>query len=162
MAVTAAGGSFDTKNVNLLGGKAFGDFQIMGNINYLKTDGAKLLIQKDRLSASEPTVSMAPGNSDLAFEKTDIFLKAAYGNLSLKGQYVINHRSAYIGNASALTDNNFITYTDFWNELIYNQPITESLSSKLRLYFDQFEQDAQVELFPPGFRTPGLTFSPMG
>ncbi|MGD0283666.1 MAG: TonB-dependent receptor, partial [Dissulfurispiraceae bacterium] len=133
-----------------------------GNINYLKTDGAKLPIQKDRLSASEPTVSMAPGNSDLALEKTDIFLKAAYGNLSLKGQYLINHRSAYIGNASALTDNNLITYTDFWNELIYNQPITENLSSKLRLYFDQFEQHVQVELFPPGFRTSATNVFPNG
>ncbi|MBF0558185.1 MAG: TonB-dependent receptor [Nitrospirae bacterium] len=162
LAASAAGGSFNTRKFNLLGGKESGDFQVLGDVDYIKTDGDRLLIEKDRLSASQPKVSMAPGNSNLGLEKTEGFFKAAYGNLSLEGQYIINHRGAFIGNASALTNNNFITYSDFWSELRYNQPITEKLSSKFRLYLDQFDQDVRVELFPPGFRTSATNVFPDG
>ncbi|MCL5976589.1 MAG: TonB-dependent receptor [Nitrospirae bacterium] len=154
--VSAAGGSFDTKKFNLLAGGSYEKLQVSGSVDYLNTNGPKLLIDKDRFAGRSYTA--APGRTDANLEKTDIFLKASYGNLTFKGQYTGKDRGAYIGNAYALTDENFITYRNFWNELSYNQTITESLSSNLRLYFDQFEQDAKVELFPEGFTSTAGTF----
>jgi iron complex outermembrane receptor protein len=155
---TAEGGSFDTKRFNVLGGKSFNDFQASGSFDYLNTDGPKLVIDRDRLSAAQPAVTRAPGRTDLNLEKTDVFLKLSYGDLTLKGQYVAKHRGAYVGNAFALTDENFIYYGHYWSELGYRHSFTDSLSSSLRLYFDQFEQDAKVELFPEGFVGPGGVF----
>ncbi len=154
--VSATGGSFDTKKFNLLAGGSHEKLKVSGSIDYLNTNGPKLLIDKDRFAGRSYTT--APGRTDANLEKTDIFLKASYGNLTFKGQYTGKDRGAYIGNAYALTDENFITYRNFWNELSYNQTITESLSSNLRLYFDQFEQDAKVELFPEGFTSTAGTF----
>ncbi len=149
VAVSATGGSFDTKKFNVLGGKSLGEFQISGAVDYINTNGPKLVIDKDRFAGQSYTA--APGRTDASLEKTDIFLKASYGNLGFKGQYINKSRGAYIGNAYALTDENSINFIDFWNELSYNQSITDSLSAKLRVYLDQFEQDARLEIFPEGF-----------
>jgi len=154
--ISATGGNFDTKKFNVLGGKSFDKFQISGAVDYINTEGPKLVIDKDRFAGQSYTA--APGRTDQNLEKTDVFLKASYGDLTFKGQYVNKDRGAYIGNAYALTDENFITYRNFWNELSYKQELTEGLSSSLRLYFDQFEQDAKVELFPEGFTSTAGTF----
>lgn len=148
--VSATGGSFDTKKFNVLGGKASGEFQISGAVDYINTDGPKLLIESDRLSASQPSITMAPGKADLHLEKTDIFLKVLYGNLNFKGQYIKKNQGVF-GISYALTDENSLRFTNFWNELSYSQTITDNLSAQVRLYFDQFEQDARVELFPEGY-----------
>lgn len=154
--VSAAGGSFDTKKFNLIAGGSHEKLKVSGSVDYLNTNGPKLVIDKDRFSGQ--TYTTAPGRTDANLEKTDIFLKASYGNLTFKGQYTGKDRGAYIGNAYALTDENFITYKNFWNELSYTQAITDSLSSSLRVYFDQFEQDVKVELFPEGFTSTAGTF----
>jgi iron complex outermembrane receptor protein len=150
--VTAGGGSFETKRANILSGKSLGEFQISGAIDYLNTDGPNLLVESDRLSVSQPTVTMAPGKADLHLEKTDIFLKALYGNLTFIGQYTKKNHGAF-GISYALTDENSLKFTNFWNELSYNQSISDNLSANFKIYFDQFEQDARVELFPEGFRS---------
>lgn len=154
--VSATGGSFDTKKFNFLAGAFYEKLQVSGSIDYLNTNGPKLLIDKDRFAGQSYTA--APGRTDLNLEKTDIFLKASYGNLTFKGQYVSKDRGAYIGNAYALTDENFITYKNFWNELSYNQKFTNKFSTNLRIYLDQFEQDAKIELFPEGFTSTVGTF----
>lgn len=154
--VSATGGSFDTKKFNFLAGGSYEKLQVSGSIDYLNTNGPKLVIDKDRFAGQSYTA--APGRTDQNLEKTDVFLKASYGNLTFKGQYVGKDRGAYIGNAYALTDENFITFRNFWNELSYKQTITESLSSSLRLFFDQFEQDTKIELFPEGYTNAFGTF----
>ncbi|BCB96932.1 hypothetical protein JZK55_18540 [Dissulfurispira thermophila] len=148
---------FDTKKFNVLGGKSLGEFQISGAVDYINADGLKLLIESDRLSATQPSITMAPGKADLHLEKTDIFLKALYGNLSFKGQYIKKNHGAF-GISYALTDENSLRFTNFWNELSYSQTIMDNLSAQVRLYFDQFEQDARVELFPEGFTSTAGTF----
>lgn len=147
--ISAAGGTFDTKKTNFLGGKSFGDFQVSGALNYLNTNGPDPLIEKDRFAGRSYTTT--PGRADMHLEKSDAFLKVSYGDITFKGQYVSKNRGAYIGNASALTDENFIHFKNFWGELSYAKSLTDALSSSVRLYFDQFEQDAKVELFPEGY-----------
>ncbi|MEW6739193.1 MAG: TonB-dependent receptor plug domain-containing protein [Nitrospirota bacterium] len=147
--VSATGGSFDTKKFNLLTGGSYEKLQVSGSIDYLNTNGPKLVIDKDRFAGQSYTA--APGRTDMSLEKADMFLKASYGDLTFKGQYINKDRGAYIGNSYALTDENFITFRNFWTELSYKQSITDNFSSSLRLYFDQFEQDGKLELFPEGY-----------
>ena len=105
--VSATGGSFDTKKFNLLAGGSYEKLQVSGSIDYLNTNGPKLVIDKDRFAGQSYTA--APGRTDQNLEKTDVFLKMLYGDLSFKGQYVNKDRGAYIGNSYTLTDENFIT-----------------------------------------------------
>jgi iron complex outermembrane receptor protein len=150
MIATVGGGSFDTQKYNLLFGKTFqNDLKISGSVDYWKTNGSDLLIKKDRLSGTPFTT--APGDADTHFEAVDIFLKASYKNLTYRGSYLANDRGVYIGFGNALTDDNSLKFDNYWHELSYRLAITEKISSTVKLYYDHFEQDASVEIFPNGF-----------
>ncbi|MBA4372739.1 MAG: hypothetical protein C0402_07720 [Thermodesulfovibrio sp.] len=148
--LSVSGGSFDTRKYNLLAGKTFSNgLKISGSIDYLKTDGPDLLITRDRLSGTPFTT--APGNADTRFEGAGIFLEASYKNLTYRSQYLANDRGAYLGLGYALTDFNSIKSYNFWQELSYSHSFTEKFSSKIKLYYDYFNQDWLVKVFPNGF-----------
>lgn len=141
-ALNAGGGSFNTRTASILAGKANNGLQIMGSVNYLDTDGARLKIEQDRLGAS--------GNTDLSLTKTDVFVKALYGDFSFRGQFLDKKRGAYIGYASALTDENVLQYDNFWSDLGYSKKLNDKLFLKLRVYADQFDLSSRFEFFPEG------------
>jgi len=147
---TIAGGSFNTRKYNLLFGKAFENkLKISGSLNYWKTGGPDLRIAKDRLYGNP--VTNTPGYADTYFEGIDLFLNASYERLTYKGQYIANDRGVYIGFSNALTDGNSLKLENYWHELSYRLPVTGKLSSNINLYYNQFEQDASVKMFPEGY-----------
>ena len=82
----ASGGSFDTRKINLIGGRIFeNDFQASGSLDYFKTNGEKFLIEEDALTGTPFTTT--PGYAFLGTEKTDVFFKALYKDLAFKGHY---------------------------------------------------------------------------
>jgi iron complex outermembrane receptor protein len=148
--VSVSGGSFDTRKYNLLAGKTFENgLKISGSIDYMKTHGPDLRITRDRLSGTPFT--KAPGNADTRFEGTGIYFEVSYKNLTYRSQYLANDRGAYIGLGYALTDFNSLKSDNFWQELSYSHSFTEKLSSKMKLYYDYFNQDWLVKVFPDGF-----------
>lgn len=148
--VSVSGGSFDTQKYNLLAGKTFKNgLKISGSIDYLKTRGPDLLIKKDRLSGTPYTT--APGNADARFEGTGINVEASYKNVTYRGQYLASDRGAYIGLGYALTDFNSLKSDNFWQELSYSYSFTKKLSSKVKLYYDYFNQDWLAKVLPDGF-----------
>ncbi|MBI5639720.1 MAG: TonB-dependent receptor [Nitrospirae bacterium] len=148
--LSVSGGSFDTRKYNLLAGKTFNNgLKIAGSIDYMKTDGPDLRITRDRLSGTPFTT--APGNADTRFEGAGIYFEASYKNLTYRSQYLANDRGAYIGLGYALTDFNSIKSDNFWQELTYSHSFTEKFSSKIKLYYDYFNQDWLVKVFPDGF-----------
>lgn len=144
-----AGGSYDTRKINLQGGKSIDDFKAFGSVNYFDTDGAGLIIESDLVGGAP--FSMTPGEADMSVEKTEAFLKLDYKDLSFKAHYAKKDRGAYIGFAGALTDENDYEHKNFWSELKYVANLTERFSSTFRAYYDYFEQDANLELFSEGF-----------
>jgi outer membrane cobalamin receptor len=157
---TAAGGTFSTKKVSILGGKSFEDkhLNLFGSIDYVKTDGGDITIEADSLSGTP--FSKAPGKADLGLEKTDAFLKVSYGDLTFKGHFMQKDKGCYIGWADALTDYNIFKHKDIWSELSYAKAFTERFSASLRAYFDYFEQESDLELLPKGF--PGFPGGAIG
>jgi len=148
--VSVSGESFDTRKYNLLAGKTFKNgLKISGSIDYTKTHGPDLLIKRDRLSGTPFT--RAPGDAETRFEGTGIFFEASYKNLTYRGQYLTTDRGAYIGLGYALTDFNSLKSDNFWQELSYRHSFTEKFSSKMKLYYDYFNQDWLVKVFPDGF-----------
>ena len=146
-----AGGSFDTKKAGFVGGKSFKDkkIKIFGSADYLKTDGSEPTIEADMLSPAP--FSKAPGNADTHLDKKEAFVKASYGDVTFKGHYLRNDYGVYIGLANALADDNFVAYTDYWGELSYSNSFTDRVSASVRAYFDHWDQDTDLKLFPPGF-----------
>lgn len=147
----AGGGSFSSFKGNLVGGKAVGDnFTIVGSLDHYQSQGAELTVGADALRAT--AFSKAPGTPDLYFKQTDAFLKVGYGDLSFRGQYLTKQEGMYIGIVSALTDDSSKAQVDnYWGELAYNLKLTDDISTNLKLYYDYFEQDPTMKIYPNGF-----------
>ena len=147
--VKLSGGSFDTSKFSILGGDIFANgLQAFGSLNYWQTNGPNLAIAQDRLRGTPWTT--APGDADTAYDALELFLKLAYKDFTYEGHLVNNSRGVYVGFANALTDDNHIEYQNFWHELAYRRALTPSLTGTAKVYWDHFEQDASVQLMPPG------------
>ncbi len=148
--VTATAGSFDTGKLNILSGKTFASgLQLFGSADYLKTDGYQPVIEQDMLSGTG--FSQAPGSADTSLKKTDVFLKADYGDWSYEGLYIGKRRGPYVGFQYTLTDDNCWEIDNFSNEVSYRRAFSNRLNSLFKLYLDQFEQDARLDILPDGF-----------
>ncbi|MBT0665295.1 TonB-dependent receptor [Geobacter pelophilus] len=146
----AGGGSFDTWKGNLVGGKAIGDkFTASGSLDYFQTDGPKLTVEADTLTGTP--FSKAPGAPSLESKQTDAFLKVGYGDLTFRGHYYTQQENNYIGLASALTDGKGGNLDTYWGELAYGLQLVDGLSANLKLYYDYYDQNGQVKIYPNGF-----------
>ncbi len=113
-----------------------------------KLTGPDLTIEADRFAGAP--FSRAPGKTDQHQEKTEAFLKVASGDLTLRGQYSKKEQGAYLGFASALTENNRSTEY-FWTELKYAKSFTDAVSGSLRTYYDYYAVENYLGIFPKGF-----------
>jgi len=147
--LTAGRGSFDTEHYNLLYGHAGDKLKVMGSIDYYDTDGARIKIEEDALSGTPFTKT--PGTARLAEEKTDLFLKASYGNLSFRGHYQRETNEDYIGMGYALTDESYQKQTSYRLELAYSLNITNDLSSNIKIHLDNYRQEPHVKVMPDGY-----------
>ena len=159
MEIKAGGGSFDSFKGNLVGGRAIGEkLTLSGSVDHYQTKGPKLRVESDFLSGNSPSFpfptapySMAPGTPGLNFKQTDAFLKIGYGDLTFRGGYKTIRKDFFIGFGPALTDNNFTNIDTYWGELDYGLHLNEGLSANLKLYYDHYEQDPNVKIYPNGF-----------
>ncbi len=144
-------GSFDTRKINLTGGKSLDNgLKISGSFDHLTTDGPDITIKTDVLSGSPFTT--APGDVYMGSEKTDMFLKAAYNGLTFRGHYIkTEDKGHYIGLSYALTDDSRNPIDNYWAEITYDHDINSKLSSTYRLYYDYYEQRSDIELLPEGY-----------
>ena len=148
--VKGGGGSFDSYKGNLVGGKVIGDkLTVSGSLDHYQTDGPKLAVEADTLTGTG--FSQAPGTADLRARNTDAFLKVGYGDLSFRGGYQNMKERLYIGIVSALTDDSYSNVDNYWGELAYTMRIADGLSSNIKLFYDHYEQDPYVKIYPNGF-----------
>ena len=148
--VKLSGGSFDTSKFSILGGNIFDNgLQAFGSLNYWQTNGPNLTIAQDRWRGNP--ITRAPGSADTAYEALELFVKLAYKDFSYEGHLVDNSRGVYVGFGNALTEDNSTGYQNFWHEVAYRRVLTPSLTGAAKVYWDHFEQDASVQLMPPGF-----------
>ena len=138
-------GSFDTYNINLVGGKIFNNgLKISGSLDYFNSNGENFYIEQDALGL--------PGYAFSGIEKTDVFLEASYNDFAFKGHYMSNRLDGFnIGLAYALTDESIDPVTNYWAELSYSPKVAERLQATFKVYTDFYEQDTSAELMPEGF-----------
>ncbi|MEE9214982.1 MAG: TonB-dependent receptor [Thermodesulfobacteriota bacterium] len=149
---TVSGGSFDTKNYNMLFGKEYGDLKISGFFDFFDTEGFSRKVEQDILFPA--SFSMSPGRSQNEKEKTDLNLKLSYKNLEIKGKYMKKRKEGYIGFDNALSDDTLWKFTYIFGELIYKLPLTEKLNMIPKVYYDQYNSDLFIESRPDGFIAP--------
>jgi iron complex outermembrane receptor protein len=144
-------GSFDTSHGNTTAGKVFENgLALSGSLDYVKTDGDKTRIERDALYGTPFTT--APGDAFYSTEKTDLFVKASYGDFTFRGQYIKrDDEGFYIGLAYSLTDKSTNPIEYYWGELSYHPVINSKLSAELKLYYDHYEQETSAQLQPEGF-----------
>jgi len=142
---TGSVGSFDTYNMNLIGGKIFNNgLKVSGSLDYITSNGENFYIEQDALGLS--------GNAFAGIEKTDIFLEASYKDFAFKGHYMSNRLDGfYIGLAYALTDDSTDPITNYWAELSYSPKLSDRLQTTFKAYIDYYEQDTNAEVMPEGF-----------
>ena len=151
----ASGGNFDTRKINVVGGKIYENgFQASGSLDYSKTDGENFLIEEDALSVNPfwAPFTTTPGYAFMSSEKTDIFFKASYKDLAFEGHYLSSRRDGfYIGMTYALTDDNSDPITNYWGQVSYSPKLTDHFQTTFKAYIDYYEQDTSAELYPEGF-----------
>jgi len=149
--IKSGGGTSDSFKANLVAGTSIGEkLTVSGSLDHYQTQGPKLKIAADALSGTP--FSLAPGTANLGFKQTDAFLKVGYGDLSFRGHYLTKRKEFYAGMASALTDDSSRDQVDnYWGELAYNLRVMDDLSASMKLYYDHYEQDSDVKIYPNGF-----------
>ena len=145
--ITTSGGSFDTQNYNLLFGKKYKDLKISGFLDYFDTEGFSKKIEQDIIFGD--AASLSPGRSQNSKEKTDLNLKLSYKNLEIKSKYMKKRREGYIG--GTLDDETDWRDTYIFTELLYRLRLSEKLNITPKVYYDQYNSDAWIELRPEGF-----------
>lgn len=148
--VSGTVGSFDTYNINLVGGNIFANgLKISGSFDYISSKGENFYIEQDAITGSP--FAATPGYANTGIEKTDIFLEASFKDFSFKGHYMSNRLDGfYIGLAYALTDDSTDPITNYWAELSYSPKVTDRLQTTFKAYIDYYDQDTNAELMPEG------------
>lgn len=164
--IKSGGGTSDSFKANLVAGTSIGEkLTVSGSLDHYQTQGPKLKVAADALSGTP--FSLAPGTANMGFKQTDAFLKVGYGDLSFRGHYLTKRKEFYAGMASALTDDSSRDQVDnYWGELAYNLQVMDDLSASMKIYYDHYEQEPNVKLYPNGFdagiTTPNPDIYPSG
>ncbi len=156
--VKAGGGSFETYQANLTGGKSFGDkLNASFSLDQYKTNGPGLIVGADALTvddiANGTHYSAAPGPVDMSARQTSAFIKAAYGDLSFRGYYQTHKQGQYMGNVlNNLTHDSYAFNETYFAELEYAMPIRKGLSARLKISYDEAKfNDENTKIFPDGY-----------
>ncbi len=140
--ITASGGSFDTKRINVQVGKEFNQVDISYFADVMKTDGPAQKVSPDAVGNS--------GKTNLHKQNIDTGLKIKFNDFTWNTRYINRDESAYIGMLSALGDDNDFKSTHLYSELSYTHEFNENLSVSASGFFDKISKNNYVELLPEG------------
>jgi outer membrane receptor protein involved in Fe transport len=161
----AAGlGSFGTRRVVLRLGNTLKGVGVAGSLNFLDTDGARLLVPEDaqtlRDSGGLPPaapgglglrpVSLAPGRTTDRLQALQSSYRITYQSLALNLRLKNENAGGYVGLADALGTQNDLNNRQFAVDLSYARPWG---SGTLRgaLSYTSSEDRELLEVFPPGY-----------
>lgn len=154
--LTAAGGSYQTQQYNLMFGKEIKGLNLYANFNFLNTDGYKGYVPQDVQTINDinmgTNASLAPGYTNSRLSKFDLDFGAKYQDFAFTGRYIKDKRGMFAGIGGALSDTSYQNFEDYFIELSYAPALTENLDLSAKVYRD-FNRwgDNYFVVFPPGF-----------
>ena len=152
--VSAIGGSYNTKQLNVLFGKTLKDIGIAFNLNHFDTDGFEGYIEKDTQTLLDEqfgtNASLAPGYTKGRDRRDDISLMVQYKGFKFDGRYSERERDESVGLMYALTNKSVDAPKDYYLNLSYEGTIREGLTLSGKVYRNYHLFDSYYQVFPPG------------
>ena len=160
--VTMRGGSFDTRQTNILLGKEVKDLEIALNFNYFETDGYDARIDEDEQTQLDATygtsASLAPGDIKGDADKYDGQLSLAYKGFKFDGRYH-NHSFEFpLGGRNILDDSTNHEQENYLLNLSYEFTLWEGFDLSAKVY----RENKEFESFYQGFPQGSLILTPSG
>ncbi len=161
--IKASVGSYDDYRLNGMYGRIFDNgLQLYVNGHFASKGDSDITIEDDCLSSGGcfnglfAGSSLAPGKADTESKKRNLFVQMDYDEWSFKGELLRTRPGSYIGFGYALAqDKPWGVVDNIWGDLSYHHYFSDDLGVSLRGYYDYFEQDADINLFPPDVLVPG-------
>ncbi len=157
--VSARGGSFQTQQYSLLGGKTFHDVDIAFNVNYFNTDGFEREIEQDSLTLIDQrfgtNVSRAPGHTTEHDQRYDASLTLGYKGVKFDGGYTHLEHDLPISPGYVLSGENSDEIDDYYLTLSYDRTVREGLDLSGKIYRNYASVSSYYQGYPPG--TPVIT-----
>lgn len=138
--VTLAGGSNDTKKLNLQFGHQLNDLSIAGNLHITDTNGPDGYVASDSLGQS--------GNADYWHKRYEGSLNFQYGDWSGQSRFVQRDAGTFLGASNVLSNRSEQEYIDYFFELTYQTDLHRTLGLTVKTYFDHFQFDNTWEVAP--------------
>ncbi|MDQ1271620.1 MAG: hypothetical protein QG591_250 [Planctomycetota bacterium] len=160
--VSSGYGSFDTKEEDIVFGETYGKFDVSGMVHYMDSNGFDGVVESDSQTAIDeaiptppfPDVSQAPGRVEDWVRRYDLNLRVTYNDIYFEGMYVNKNRGSFLSPSLALTDESDVETNYVFAETGYKKTFEEKLTIRPRIYYDQFDNDFFMEIFPDGSTLP--------
>ena len=135
-------GSFDKRELSLLAGKRFDDWDISALINYSKRNASDTFVSSDLFGSS--------GDVDDKKEKTELQFKVSKGPYYANLYYNKQTNGSYIGADSALNDGSNLKSDQVFLTLSYDEFLTQNIHLRSTLHYDRWRVDFMYEIYPEG------------
>jgi iron complex outermembrane receptor protein len=149
-------GSFDTRNARLISGSSSKEYDIVGAIEYSKTDGHEPTITQDRQSLLDEQfgtdASLAPDSAYTGSEElgTLINISGKHSEFGLRA-FQMNNIGMGVGFSASLDPFGAIDNEGFEAKYQYKYDITQSLNFNAALAYSQSTTTLDnIHFFPPG------------
>jgi len=150
--VSSGFGSYDTQEYSVQFGKRLKGIDIVGFADFFNTNGISETIKKD-ITSGQP-FSNVPGDTDDGRNKLDLYLKSSYKNINFIAKYLNKDKEPFVGPNFVLTNDGEDHFNYAMGELNYQFDVSDKITIKPRVYYDQYDIEFFIEPFPDGFVIP--------
>lgn len=139
-------GSDNTKITNFAFGKVYDDFEIVTNLNYIKSDGNSRYVESDAIGQS--------GHTNPWLESINTYLNLIHKNgFYITANYNNTEDGPRYGNVNVINNEDLSKKETYFLELGYKNKLNEYFDLDARTYYDSSETDNKWRLYPDGYPT---------
>jgi len=135
-------GSFDRRELSLIAGKRFDDWDISASMNYSKYNASDTLLSPDMFGRS--------GNVNDRKEETELHFKLNKGPYYASLYYNKQREGGYLGADAVLNDETNLDTDQVFLTLSYDEFLTPEIHLRSTLHYDRWRNDLFYELYPEG------------
>lgn len=148
-----SGGSYDTRQANILFGKSIKELEIAANLNFYKTDGFDGKVSADAQTNYDEiwgtNASLAPGNMKGDVEKWDGQLTVKFKGLTFDGKYTDSHADYPLGAfVMALDDKSDWDTGNYYLNLSYETSPWEGFNLLTKIYRNHYDLSVYSQVRP--------------
>ena len=140
--IKVGAGSFDRRELSVIAGKRFDDWDISASMNYSKYNASGTFVSPDMFGRS--------GDVDDNKEETELYFKLNKGPYYASLYYNKQREGGYIGADAALNDETNLDTDQVFVTLSYDDFLTPEIHLRTTLHYDRWRNDLFYEAYPEG------------